>query len=297
MERAWMPVDVYIGGAEHAVLHLLYSRFWHKVLYDRGLVSGPEPFQRLVNQGMILGEMEAAGRAYKMSKSRGNVINPDDVVRQYGADSLRLFEMFMGPLEATKPWSTEGVHGVRGFLDRVWRMIIDDRNEAVALNAAIKDIEPTAEQNRMLHRTIREVTHDIERLAFNTAIAKMMEFTNFFFKAEARPRQAMEKFVLLLSPFAPHLGEELWQALGHERTLAYEPWPDYDESLIKQDTIEAPVQVNGKMRGRISLPAGADEAAHEAAALADAKIAQLLEGKTIVKRIIVPGRMVNFVVK
>ena len=356
VERAWMPVDIYIGGAEHAVLHLLYSRFWHKVLYDRGLVSTSEPFQRLVNQGMILGEMEITGytttdghwvsasdvktfdgkttskatgaevkatrvaaadaekqgeafvlkadrairlesRAYKMSKSRGNVINPDDVVREYGADALRLFEMFMGPLEATKPWSMEGVNGVRGFLDRVWRMIVNDRCEAVELNAAIQEVEPTAEQNRMLHRTIREVTQDIERLGFNTAIAKMMEFTNYFFKADPRPRVAMETFVLLLSPFAPHLSEDLWQALGHEKTLAYEPWPTYDESLIKEDTIEVPVQVNGKVRGRISVPAGADEAAHEAAARTDAKIAQQLDGKTIVKKIIVPGRMVNFVVK
>jgi leucyl-tRNA synthetase len=297
IERAWMPVDIYIGGAEHAVLHLLYSRFWHKVLYDRGLVSTAEPFQRLVNQGMILGEMESGGRAYKMSKSRGNVINPDDVVKEYGADALRLFEMFMGPLEATKPWSMEGVNGVRGFLDRVWRMIIHDRAEAVELNAAIQDIEPTAEQNRVLHRTIREVTQDIERLGFNTAIAKMMEFTNFFFKVERRPRVAMQTFVLLLSPFAPHLSEELWQALGHEQTLAYERWPSYDESLIKEDTVEVPVQVNGKVRGRISVPSDADEAAHEAIARADAKIAQQLDGKTIIKKIIVPGRMVNFVVK
>jgi leucyl-tRNA synthetase len=356
VERAWMPVDIYIGGAEHAVLHLLYSRFWHKVLYDHGLVSSPEPFQRLVNQGMILGEMEITGyqrgdgrwvsvsqvrtqdgkpvhkttgdevkpvrvmpsdaekqgeafvlkadpsarlesRAYKMSKSRGNVINPDDVVREYGADALRLFEMFMGPLEATKPWSTEGVNGVRGFLDRVWRMIVNDRAEAVELNAAVHDVEPTAEQNRVLHRTIRDVTQDIERMSFNTAIAKMMEFTNFFFKADPRPRSAMQNFVLLLSPFAPHLSEELWQALGHDKTLAYESWPTYDEALIKEDTVEVPVQVNGKVRGRIAVPAGADEAAHESAARADAKIAQQLDGKTIVKKIIVPGRMVNFVVK
>lgn len=297
VERAWMPVDLYIGGAEHAVLHLLYSRFWHKVLYDYGLVSTAEPFQKLVNQGMILGEVESGGRAYKMSKSRGNVINPDDVVREYGADALRLFEMFMGPLEATKPWSTEGVNGVRGFLDRVWRMVVNDRAEAVELNAAVRDVEPTAEQQRVLHRTIREVTQDIERMSFNTAIAKMMEFTNHFLKADPRPRAAMETFVLLLSPFAPHISEELWQALGHQETLAYESWPEYDESFIKEDTVEVPVQVNGKLRGRVSVPADADADAHEAAAFADAKIAQQLEGKTIVKKIIVPGRMVNFVVK
>ncbi|MGH7136072.1 MAG: class I tRNA ligase family protein, partial [Pirellulales bacterium] len=220
-----------------------------------------------------------------------------DVVREYGADALRLFEMFMGPLEATKPWSTDGVNGVRGFLDRVWRMLINDRAEAVELNAAVQAVVPTAEQNRVLHRTIREVTQDIERMSFNTAIAKMMEFTNFFFKADPRPRLAMEKFVLILSPFAPHLSEELWQALGHRDTLAYEPWPTYDESFIKEDTVEVPVQVNGKVRGRVSVPAGADEAAHEAAARTDAKVAQQLDGKTIVKKIIVPGRMINFVVK
>ncbi|HJT34948.1 MAG TPA: leucine--tRNA ligase [Pirellulales bacterium] len=297
VERAWMPVDLYIGGAEHAVLHLLYSRFWHKVLYDRGLVSTPEPFQRLVNQGMILGEVESSGRAYKMSKSRGNVINPDTVVQEYGADALRLFEMFMGPLEATKPWSMEGVNGVRGFLDRVWRMIVDERSEALALNSAVQPVGPTAEQNRVLHRTIREVTNDVERLSFNTAIAKMMEFTNFFLKADRRPRQAMETFVLLLSPFAPHLCEELWQLLGHGQTLAYEPWPGYDESLIKEDTVEVPVQVNGKVRGRVLVDAGADQAAHEAAALADPKIAAQLTGKTLVKKIILPGRMINFVIR
>ena len=210
VEKAWMPVDLYVGGAEHAVLHLLYARFWHKVLFDRGYVSMTEPFQKLVNQGMILGE-----NGEKMSKSRGNVVNPDEVVREYGADSLRLYEMFMGPLEAVKPWSMDGVSGVRGFLDRVWRMILDDRAEAMQLNAAVQDVEPTAEQNRMLHKTIKAVTNDLEQMSFNTAIARMMEFTNFFLKADVRPKAAMEKFVLLLSPFAPHMAEELWQALGH----------------------------------------------------------------------------------
>ena len=211
IEKAWMPVDLYVGGAEHAVLHLLYARFWHKVLFDRGYVSMTEPFQKLVNQGMILGE-----NGEKMSKSRGNVVNPDEVVREYGADALRLYEMFMGPLEAVKPWSMDGVSGVRGFLDRAWRMILDDRAEAVQLNAAVQDVEPTAEQNRMLHKTIKAVTNDLEQMSFNTAIARMMEFTNFFLKDERRPRVAMEKLVLLLSPFAPHMAEELWQALGHD---------------------------------------------------------------------------------
>jgi leucyl-tRNA synthetase len=358
VEKAWMPVDLYVGGAEHAVLHLLYARFWHKVLYDRGYVGTTEPFQKLVNQGMILGEMEFTAyqdregrwlsaadvaeqgegpvcrssgetatplrvpaeqvekhgegfvlkidsrirvdsRAYKMSKSRGNVVNPDQVVAEYGADSLRLYEMFMGPLEAVKPWSMDGVSGVRGFLDRAWRMIIDDRSETIQLNAAVQDVEPTAEQNRMLHKTIRAVSADLEQLSFNTAIARLMEFTNFFFKAEVRPRLAMERFVLLLAPLAPHLAEELWQALGHAATLAYEPWPGYDESLIREDTIEIPVQVNGKLRAKIQLSAdaGNDRGALESAARANPRVAELLEGKTIVKTIVVPGRMVNYVVK
>ncbi len=292
LEKAWMPVDLYVGGAEHAVLHLLYARFWHKVLFDRGYVSMPEPFQKLVNQGMILGE-----NGEKMSKSRGNVVNPDEVVKEYGADALRLYEMFMGPLEAVKPWSMDGVSGVRGFLDRVWRMIVDDRAEAVQLNASVQDVEPTAEQNRMLHKTIKAVSGDLEQMSFNTAIARMMEFTNFFLKEERRPRGAMERLVLLLSPFAPHIAEELWQLLGHANTLAYEPWPTFDEAAIREDTIEVPVQINGKLRGRIQVPAESDKAALESAARSDAKIAEMLAGKTVVKAIVVPGRMVNFVVK
>ncbi len=292
VEKAWMPVDLYIGGAEHAVLHLLYARFWHKVLFDRGYVSGREPFKKLVNQGMILGENNE-----KMSKARGNVVNPDEVVRDYGADSLRLYEMFMGPLEAVKPWSTKGVGGVAGFLDRVWRMMIDDRAEETRLNASVVDVEPTIEQNRVLHKTIHAVTRDIEQLSFNTAIARMMEFTNFFFKEEKRPKSVMERFVQLLSPFAPHVAEELWQRLGHAKSLAYEPWPQCDASLLKEDTVEIPVQVNGKLRGRIVVPAGAENAVMEAAARADEKIAELLNGKTVVKTIVVPGKMVNFVVK
>ncbi len=357
IERAWMPVDLYIGGAEHAVLHLLYARFWHKVLFDRGHVSTAEPFQKLVNQGMILGEMEITGykradggwvsaervaerddekytikgteetveavrvapdqatkqgeglvltadpsvrlisRAHKMSKSRGNVVNPDDVVREYGADALRLFEMFMGPLEAVKPWSMEGVSGVRGFLDRVWRMIVQERSEQLELHPAVQAAAPTPEQDRMLHRTIQAVTQDIERMSFNTAIAKMMEFTNFFTKCDVRPREAMEKLVLLLSPFAPHIAEELWQLLGHAKTLAYEPWPTFDEAKIREDSVEVPVQINGKLRGRVVVPAGASADELEQAALADPRVAELLAGKTLVKKVVLPGRMVNFVVK
>ncbi len=356
VEKAWMPVDLYVGGAEHAVLHLLYARFWHKVLYDRGQVGTPEPFQKLVNQGMILGEMEFTGyrtaagrwasaavvktdakadpllestgetveavrlaaadvqkqgdafvlksdpavrvdsRAYKMSKSRGNVVNPDAVVADYGADSLRLYEMFMGPLEAVKPWSMDGVSGVRGFLDRVWRMIVDESAEQTRLNQAVRDVAPDEQQNRMLHRTIKAVSEDVAAMAFNTAIARMMEFTNFFLKQPVRPKRAMETLVLLLSPYAPHIAEELWRVLGHADTLAFEPWPEFDEEAIRESTVEIPVQVQGKLRARIRVPAGAGGEQLEAAARANAKIAELLEGKTIRKVIAVPGRMVNFVV-
>jgi leucyl-tRNA synthetase len=236
-------------------------------------------------------------RAYKMSKSRGNVVNPDQVVKEYGADSLRLYEMFMGPLEATKPWSTTGVNGVRGFLDRVWRMIMSERSEQMDLNPAIQNAPPTDEQNRVLHKTVAAVTADLDRLDFNTAIARMMEFTNFFTKETVRPREAMEKLVLILSPLAPHMAEELWQALGHQKSLAYEPWPRAEERWLRADTIEIPVQINGKLRGKISVPAGSDQATMEAMARADAKIAELLAGKNVVKTITVPSRLVNFVVK
>jgi leucyl-tRNA synthetase len=292
IEKAWMPVDLYVGGAEHAVLHLLYARFWHKVLYDRGIVSTPEPFQKLVNQGMILGENNE-----KMSKSRGNVINPDAIVAEYGADSLRLYEMFMGPLEASKPWSMQGVNGVFGFLNRVWRLVIDERAAAMQLSPAIVDRPPTAEENRVLHQTIGVVTDDIRDLAFNTAISRMMEFTNYFTTASERPRSVMEPFVLLLSPFAPHIAEELWQALGHTESLAHEPWPKFDPQLARQETIEIPVQINGKVRSKISVPADADNATIEAAARADERVTELLFAKQILKVVVVPGRLINFVVR
>jgi len=344
VERAWMPVDLYVGGAEHAVLHLLYSRFWHKVLYDRGHVSHPEPFGRLVNQGMILGEMEFTGyrsakggwvsagrqaegdspvrvpadhvekqgehfvlrdapgirvesRAYKMSKSRGNVVNPDQVVRDHGADSLRLYEMFMGPLEATKPWSTAGVGGVRGFLDRCWRLIVDERADDLALAPQVCDDAPTDDQLREIHRTIDKVTRDVESLSFNTAIARMMEFVNFCTPLERRPRAILEPFVSLLAPFAPHIAEELWEILGRPAPVSLAPWPAADSRWLRDDTVEIPVQVQGKLRGRVIVPADADADAMKAAAAADPRIAELLAGREIVKVVAVPGRLVNFVLR
>jgi leucyl-tRNA synthetase len=325
-EAAWMPVDLYIGGAEHAVLHLLYSRFWHKVLFDRGYVSHVEPFQKLVNQGMILsyayrdrrgalisGDLvkddgEAAPShvetgetleriVAKMSKSLKNVIDPEGVVQEYGADALRLYEMFMGPLEATKPWSMNGVNGVRNFLDRVWRLIIDPRSETNAVLEAVVDIAPTGEQNRVIHTTIGAVTRDIEQLSFNTAIARMMEFVNFFTKETVRPRSAMDTIVLLLAPFAPHVAEELWQSLGHATSLAYHPWPQYDEALTKESEIEVPLQVNGKVRGKVVVAATCTAEELETAARKHDRLAELIEGKQIVKVVVVAGRMVNFVVK
>ena len=262
------------------------------MLFDRGHVSTIEPFQKLVNQGMILGE-----NGEKMSKARGNVINPDDVVKEFGADSLRLFEMFMGPLEAVKPWSTAGVVGVRGFLDRAWRLIVDDKCEILALNVAVQPVEPTEEQNRTLHKTIKQVTNDLEGMAFNTAISRMMEFVNFFTKQSVRPHSVMERFVLLLAPFAPHIAEELWHLLGHATTLAYEPWPAYDDALTQDAEIEIPVQILGKLRGKVVVPAGSDQATLIAAARSEPRIAELLSGKEVVKTIVVPGKLVNFVVK
>ncbi|MDA1166259.1 MAG: class I tRNA ligase family protein, partial [Planctomycetota bacterium] len=443
VEKNWLPVDLYVGGAEHAVLHLLYARFWHKVLFDRGHVSTCEPFQKLVNQGMILGEMQyrkvfrvtrdpisaskltdeqmdeairigertfemelneirsysdghshieavsvkkehvtddsgvfrlaaspdivleqrtvdgnatyikfqhqrfslipsnevrlgelqAEGwfdtgryvdvyipeadvikksdvfvlrsdetivvdaRAYKMSKSRGNVINPDDVVKDYGADSLRLYEMFMGPLEQVKPWSMKGVEGVYRFLARVWRMITDEFADEIRLNPAVQEAELNEDQERLVHKTIKAVTEDIEKLSFNTAISRMMEFTNEMSPQEVRPKSAMETLTILLSPFAPHIAEELWQLLGHDNTLAFEPWPTFDEAKIAEAEIEVPVQVNGKLKAKIKVPAEADNATIEAAAKQNETIAGNLEGKMVVKVVVVPGRLVNFVVK
>jgi len=323
-ERYWMPVDLYIGGAEHAVLHLLYARFWHKVLFDRGHVSTPEPFQRLINQGLILsttyrdvtgrvvpyagvtftdgvprhaetGEI-LEGATERMSKSRGNVIPVDMPIEQYGADVTRLYEMFMGPLEDTKPWSMQGVEGVSRFLARAWRLVVDENPETLRLHPAVSDDAPGDEQARVLHRTIKAVSDDMEALRFNTAIARLMEFVNFFTGQSRRPRSCMEALVLMLAPLAPHIAEEMWQALGHVSTLAYEPWPSYLAALTKEDTVDVIVQLNGKMRSRITLPADAAPSAIEAAALADHRVQQLLTGRSPRKIIVVPGKLVNLVV-
>jgi leucyl-tRNA synthetase len=285
-ERAWMPVDLYIGGAEHAVLHLLYARFWHKVLYDIGVVSTPEPFMKLVHQGTVLGEDNQ-----KMSKSVGNVVNPDEMIDRYGADALRLYEMFMGPLEAMKPWSTKGVEGVSRFLDRVWRMVLDEQGRPVVV-----DEEPEIDSRRLLHQTIKKVTEDLEALRFNTAIAQMMVFNNEATQLERRPRALVEPFVLLLAPFAPHLAEELWQRLGHPESLAYEPWPEYDPALVLADTVTVAVQINGKLRATLDLPRGTDQAAAQAAALADPRVRRYVDGAPLRKVIYVPDKVLNLVV-
>ena len=288
-EKYWLPVDLYIGGAEHAVLHLLYSRFWHKLLYDLGYTSSPEPFKKLVNQGMILGEDNQ-----KMSKSRGNVINPDAVVEQYGADSMRLYEMFMGPLEATKPWSMQGVEGVHRFLNKAWRTIIDTDTGQVC--SAVQNASADEETTRLLHQTIKKVGGDIEGFAFNTAISQMMIFINHLGRLDVRPRSVVEPFVLLLAPFAPHIAEELWQRLGHKGTLAYTTWPSFDAELCKEKEIELAVQVLGKIKDKIVVAADADEATIQQKALASEKVQGALDGKTPKKIIVIKSRLVNIVV-
>jgi leucyl-tRNA synthetase len=288
-EKYWMPVDLYIGGAEHAVLHLLYSRFWHKFLFDLGYVSTKEPFKKLVNQGMILGE-----DGQKMSKSRGNVINPDKVVAEYGADSMRLFEMFMGPLEVDKPWSMQGVEGVHRFLQRVWRIVInEDTGELVK---DVTDVQPDEETLRLLHQTIKKVGDDIETFGFNTAISAMMILVNHLAKQQRRPKSVIEKFVLILSPFAPHVAEELWEKLGHRDTLAYEQWPQYDKELIKEPEVELAVQVNGKIKDKIVVSAQADDDQIKQKALACEKVIAALAGKQPKKVIVIKSRLVNIVV-
>ena len=322
--KKWLPVDLYVGGAEHAVLHLLYARFWHKVLFDLGLVPTAEPFQRLVNQGMILGmayktkrgvlipmdkiewrdgkpwgaeeggEMEELTEfPAKMSKSLRNVVNPDDIIRDFGADSLRLYEMFMGPLQAVKPWSTKGVEGVHRFLKRANRFVTESTLEERAMNKV---------EAKAVAAMVKKVGDDLESMSFNTAISAMMVFineTDDILKSQGGSiaKEAAEKFVQCLAPFAAHLGEELWETLGHKDTIAYEPWPQYDAAALVEDEIEIPVQVLGKLRGRIKVSPEATSAEMEAAAKANADVAKFLEGKMIVKVIAVPKRMVNFVVK
>jgi leucyl-tRNA synthetase len=285
-ERYWMPVDLYVGGSEHAVLHLLYSRFWHKVLYDAGVASTPEPFKKLVHQGIVLGEDNQ-----KMSKSRGNVVNPDDMMDQFGADAVRLYEMFMGPLEAMKPWSTRGVEGITRFLDRVWRLIV---HEDGALNPVVTGDLPQTEQLRLLHRTIKKITDDVDELRFNTAIAQMMVFTNEMTKLDRRPKALLESFVLLLAPFAPHIGEELWERLGHVPSVAHQPWPSYDPALIASDRMIIPIQVNGKLRGKIEVDATASREQIEEAARE--QVQEWVLGKQLRKVIYVENKLINFVV-
>ncbi len=286
MERYWLPVDLYVGGSEHAVLHLLYARFWHKVLYDIGVVSTPEPFKKLVHQGIVLGEDNQ-----KMSKSRGNVVNPDDMMDQFGADAVRLYEMFMGPLEAMKPWSTRGVEGVTRFLDRAWRLMVTEEG---GLSPAVVSVSPSLEQQRLLHQTIKKVSEDIDELRFNTAISQMMVFTNEMTKAEQRSRALLEPFVLLLSPFAPHVAEELWAILGHAPSVSQQPWPVLDPALIVSDRLTIPVQVNGKLRGKIEV--AADTARDVVERAAREIVAEWLQGGEPKKVIYVEKKLVNFVI-
>jgi len=291
-EAYWMPVDLYVGGSEHAVLHLLYARFWHKVLFDLGYITTEEPFGRLFNQGMILGE-----DGVKMSKSRGNVINPDDMINEFGADSMRMFEMFMGPLEATKPWSTEGIAGLHRFLSRVWRLVINDQTGLI--NSKIVDEAPTDEMNKILHQTIKKLTKDIEDgdMKFNTSIAQMMIFINDLYKIEKISKEVIEKFILLLSPYAPHISEEIWERLGHTESLAYHQWPLYDEELAKSNLITVAFSVNGKVRVKKEVETDLSEKDLEQIALDEEGIKKYIIGKQIIKIIIVKNRMVNVVVK
>jgi len=286
-QKEWLPVDLYIGGAEHAVLHLLYARFWHKVLYDIGVVNTKEPFQKLVNQGMILGTNNE-----KMSKSRGNVINPDDIVNEFGADTLRMYEMFMGPLEATKPWSTNGTEGVYRFLARVWRLFVDDNGK---LHERIQDVPGEDSFRRTWHKSLKKVGEDYEGLRFNTAISQMMIFVNDAYKTEVLPKEALKHFVQMLSPIAPHIAEELWEKLGEQGSVSYAPWPAYDPSLVVDAEVEIVVQVNGKIADRVSIAADLDEAGMQAIAMDSEKVQALIAGRTIRKVVVVKGKLVNIV--
>lgn len=284
--KRWLPVDIYIGGAEHAVLHLLYARFWHKFLYDIGVVPTKEPFQKLYNQGMILGENNE-----KMSKSRGNVVNPDDVVAKYGADTLRLYEMFMGPLDASIAWSENGLEGSRKFLDRVWRLIVDENNKMRDRITTLND----GKLDKVYHQTVKKVTEDYENLHFNTAISQLMVFVNEAYKVDALPYEYIEGFVQLLAPIAPHMGEELWAILGNEEGISYAAWPTYDESALVEDEIEVVFQINGKVRGKANVSRDLPKDELEKIAMNNETIKENIAGKTVRKVIVVPNKLVNIV--
>jgi leucyl-tRNA synthetase len=286
--KEWLPVDMYIGGVEHAVLHLLYARFWHKVLYDLGVVPTKEPFQKLYNQGMILGENNE-----KMSKSKGNVVNPDEIVASHGADTLRLYEMFMGPLDAAIAWSTNGLDGSRRFLDRIWRLLVDDNGE---LSSKVQGIEEMKGLDKIYHQTVKKVTEDFEALRFNTAISQMMVFINECYKADSIPKKYVEGFVKLLSPICPHMTEELWQIItGSNQSIAYEAWPAYDEAKLVDDEVEIVIQINGKVKAKLMVPADANKDALEQIAMEDSQVKEQIDGKQVRKVIAVPGKLVNIV--
>ena len=285
--KHWLPVDLYIGGAEHAVLHLLYARFWHKFLYDIGEVPTKEPFQKLYNQGMILGEGNE-----KMSKSKGNVVNPDDIVYSHGADTLRLYEMFMGPLDASIAWSENGLDGARRFLDRIWRLIINEDTGELSDKVVDKD---TPEMVKVYNETVKKVTEDFESLLFNTGISQLMVFVNESYKAAEVSKTYISNFVKLLSPVAPHIAEELWEKLGNTETIAYEEWPTYDESKLVEDTIEIVVQVNGKVKTKLEIERDMSKEETEALAMENDKVKDAIEGKTVRKVIVVPQKLVNIV--
>lgn len=284
----WSPVDLYVGGAEHAVLHLLYARFWHKVLYDLGLVPTKEPFMKLVNQGMILGSNHE-----KMSKSKGNVVNPDDIVDQYGADTLRLYEMFMGPLEESVPWDEKGLHGSNKWVQRVWRLLMDDNNHLRDRVSTYNDGKLT----KVYNQTVKKVTDDFERMHFNTAISQLMVFVNEAYKVDNLPLEYMEGFVKMIAPLMPHLAEELWSQFNESETITYQPWPTYDEKALVEDEVEMIVQVNGKVRAKIKMAKDADNKDVEDAALANEHVHSFVDGKDVKKVIVIPNRIVNIVVK
>ncbi len=323
-EDYWMPVDLYVGGVEHAVLHLLYARFWHKVLYDCGLVHTTEPFTKLFNQGMILansysdaggkyfhpgeveerdgrffvkgGDTEVDAQVEKMSKSKLNVVNPDEVIEAYGADAMRLYELFMGPLEVQKPWQMKDVEGVNRFLQRVWRLVVDE--ESGKLNPKLADASAASEPDleRSLHKTIKKVTSDTEGLQMNTAIAQMMIFVNDATSTKTLPREIVGAFLRLLSPYAPHIAEELWQRIGEDELIAHAEWPGWDAELVKDEFITVVVQVNGKKRGELSVARDTDKDKLERLALASENAQKFMDGKEPKKVIVVPGRLVNIVV-